>query len=172
MKKNKFKKRVTFVTIFVLVVSVIWFVIGIGFTKCNGPYSICIFADISECQAFELDAGAEIKHLDDSKDTKLKGLEYKQKYLIEYDSDDMQFKLFAYEFESQELAQKYFKNCTSKDTNGKHNFSGSTNMISYDLEVVYENFAYRIDTKARCSSALNKKLEQIFSIKITTIGDW
>lgn len=138
-----------------------------------------IFQDISECEQLIPNdpAGVTVDRYDSpDKDANLKGLPYKEFWGIKFSSDEIEYEIFAYEFEDSDSALKYFVNETGKNSYLKKlplseddenkNFSASKGMFSYRLIVIYKNRAYKVTAPSEYANSVNELFASIFSQKV------
>ena len=133
---------------------------------------IYIFADISECENIE-----KLKHEDaiitvydtPEKDKNAKGLEYEKFFAAEYDSSELEFEIFAYEFKDGDTAKKYFRNETGKKDDRDINFSSSKGMFGYILIVINDNMAYSALSSSADADELEDFLANVFSLNLDSI---
>ena len=99
------------------------FIIGSVIFHLN-PISVRFFADIEK---FEKLNDIVTKDIPLSEDKKLEDLKVISSYTKEIKYNGQKYKVYAYVFESTEMAASYFKKATGKKTKGKYNFTCSTN---------------------------------------------
>ena len=125
-----------------------------------------IFSDISEMETLASDERFD-RYDNPSEDRKLDGLLYDVAVCGEYSSDELSFEIFAYEFESPDIAKQYFENVTGKvidDRDRMFNFvSGHT---VFELIVVCNEKAYSVYTTTSQKEQLKAFLGEIFSVKV------
>jgi predicted heme/steroid binding protein len=130
---------------------------------------IYIFEKISECDNINGDVhtNAKVTVYDNSdKDKNLKGLSYSSFFAGEYLSNELDFKIFAYEFENTENAKKYFENATGKKNVNDTTFSMSKGMFEYMIIVIDNKNAYCAYTSPSNDEALETFLAEVFSKKL------
>lgn len=128
-----------------------------------------MFEDISECDNIEVlkseDVVITVYDAPDS-DKNLGDLEYDEFYGAEYESAELDFKIFAYEFSNSDVAKEYYKNETGMETELNTVFLASGGMAKYSIIVVDSNRAYCAYTTQKDSEDLQLFLGEIFSKKI------
>ena len=129
---------------------------------------IYIFEKISECDKInDVHTDAKVTVYDNSdKDKNLKGLSYSSFFAGEYLSNELDFKIFAYEFENAENAKKYFENATGKKNVNDTTFSTSKGMFEYMIIIIDNKNAYCAYTSPANDVALESFLAEIFSKKL------
>ena len=130
---------------------------------------IYIFEDINECSNISNlthSNGYVTEYENPNNDKNLKDLKYNDFYAAIYESEELKFEIYAYEFDSPEAAKNYFKNVTGKSTDSSTTFSSSKGMSTYRLVVIDHNCAYTVLTSHDQSETINKSLSEIFSRKI------
>ena len=170
----------------IISVVVLWFiVIGVFFATSvihmlqDFPLEIFIFQTIDECeQLIPADqTDAEIERYDSpEKDKNLKDLSYDAFFGMNFESDELQYEIFAYEFVDSDSALKYFINVTGKsiyekdlplsDDDENKQFLASMGAFNYELIAVYQNRAYVISAPKRFRQDINELLANTFSYKI------
>lgn len=138
-----------------------------------------IFQDISECEQLipNDQSGVTVDRYDSpTKDEDLKGLPYKEFWGMKLSSDEIEYEIFAYEFEDSDSALTYYVNETgqnsylkklplSEDDENKL-FSASKGISSYRLIVIYKNRAYKVIAPSKYANSVNELLASIFSQKV------
>ena len=150
------------------------------FKSINTRDEYYIFAEIGECDKLLPSDRTNIKiEIYDSanNDKDLQDLSYNNFFAMDYNSNSLQYEIFAYEFEDSDSALKYFVNVTGQtnhekklplDDNDENKLlSASSGMSSYRLVVVYKNMAYQIIAPKQYKSELHDLLSSTFSIKIS-----
>ena len=169
MKKTKLFLQGFFVLIFLVPILVIWLAF-----RGPGSMDFYIFADISECENLNsLDyEGAQFnKYSTSNNDKELGELKYNSFVAGKYTSEELDFEIFAYEFDSADTAKKYFKNVAGKSNDRDTTFSASSGFglfgpSQYEIIVIDYERAYRVVTDQMHDEEIKKALGQIFSIKI------
>lgn len=145
---------------------------GIAFRTGTTPTlgaEVRVFADLAECENIEAKKtdGAMVTVYDTSdKDKYRKGLDYNRFYGCHYDSDEMKFELFAYEFSTDQAAQEYFKNATGKTDEQTTNFSSSKGMTRFCRVVIHEKNAYVIECQNEYLDETTGYLSECFSLTL------
>lgn len=169
---------------YIAVVSIVFVAIVIfafGYMLFTQPLSggYYIFQDISECEQLIPDdlAGVTVDRYDSpTKDEDLKGLPYKEFWGMKLSSDEIEYEIFAYEFDDSDSALKYFVNETGKssylkelplsdDDENKH-FTASKGIPSYHLIVIYKNKAYKVIAPSKYANSVNELMASSFSLKV------
>ncbi len=139
--------------------------------SCGGQNSnFYIFDDISECENLEKTEYSEInvkKYTDPQEDKYLENLEYEAFYAAEFKSSELEFEIFAYEFDDPDTAKKYFENVTGKSRAYDTDFSSEKGMTQYRLVVIDFEKAYIVYTSRSSYNELNQALGSVFSKTIT-----
>ena len=138
-----------------------------------------IFQNIEECELLipTDHSNAEIIRYDSpSKDKKLKGLPYNNFWAVKFESDTLEYEIFAYEFVDSDSALKYYINVTGKNSYEKNLplksedenklFCASRGMFFYEIVVIYQNKAYQIIVPNRYEDEVNNLLATAFSQQI------
>ena len=140
-------------------------------SSCQIPnIEVYIFTDLNECSNIkDLTYSAEkIREYENPNGDKyLKELVYTDFYAASYESEELSFEIFAYEFDSAESAQKYFNNVTGKNVSLDTNFSSSKGMGEFRLVVIDQKYAYTVTSSSKEAEILKKSLCEIFSKNIT-----
>ena len=128
-----------------------------------------IFESIEECEEIaEYAENSTIEKYDTPETDKYLGsLEYEAFYAARYQSRDLSFVIYAYEFTNAETAQKYFKNATGKPDGYQTNFVSSKGSGVFDIAVLDGNKAYYAKSNASCATELEALLGTVFSKKLT-----
>ena len=156
------------------------FVIG-GIHPLPGEY--LIFQSIDECEALipEDQSGVKIeRYATPDADKDLKGLPYERFFGMQFESDEMEYQIFAYEFENIESALKYFENATGKKYSLEEDqafleqrdyqiFSASSGMTSSRIVVLSENRAYQLRAPKRYIDEIHAVLKDTFSQQVAKL---
>lgn len=138
-KQNRFLILLILILLGVFLVS---FIIGSVIFHLN-PISVRFFADIEK---FEKLNDIVTKDIPLSEDKKLEDLKVISSYTKEIKYNGQKYKVYAYVFESAEMAASYFKKATGKKTKGKYNFTCSTNhYFGSEIIAFNENCLYLIE---------------------------
>ena len=157
-------------------VSILTLVICCGMlSSCeNRVPDIYIFENISECENIEeyksddavvtiYDIPTDDKNLDD--------LEYDSFYAASYESDELDFEIFAYEFVDSDSAKEYFSKKTGIESVYSTMFLTSGGMTKYDIIVIDESRAYYAETSKEDEEDMNQLLSRVFSKKLEFVND-
>jgi len=131
---------------------------------------IYIFSNIDECKNIEKykKADAIIENYDSPEnDSNIKDLNYENFFGCNYSDSDINFEIFAYEFNNYETAKLYFKNETGKSTDNNADFLESTGMTKSKRIVIYDNRAYYIQTEKENFEKVKEFINNCFTEKIT-----
>jgi hypothetical protein len=82
-----------------------------------GKPNVYIFNDISECENISFlkyENSILYRYENPSADTYLRKLSYVEYFAARYESNELEFEIFAYVFENSETAMQYFENVTGK----------------------------------------------------------
>ena len=107
---------------------------------------IYIYENITECEELRAlggETGTFTEYAVPKNDGNLGDLSYASCFAGKYLCVDYDFEIFAYEFEDEESARVYFKNCTGKANSGRtQNFSLSLGLTRARLAVMKDTKAY------------------------------
>jgi len=172
-------KKNTIIVVSIVFVILIAFTIQIFNSLTQTPGNFYIFNSISECEKLipvdKSNINVEI-YDDNNKDENSKGLLYNGFFGMNYESEELKYEIFAYEFENADSALSYYVNVTgqksyeeklplnSSDENKL--LSASSGMFSYSLIVVYKNMAYQINAPKQYKNEIIEMLSTTFSIKV------
>ena len=135
-----------------------------------GSLDFYIFDDISECekiQHLEYEVGRLTKYDNPKSDENLKELSYNDFFAAKYESDEVEFEIYAYVFDSKQTSQQYFKNSTGKDDNLEINFLASKGLKFCKITVISGERAYTVLGSRSQFETIKKLLGEIFSVKLT-----
>ena len=141
------------------------------------PREYYIFENLEECEnLISTDSENESfsKYNLPSDDKDLDNLSYNKFWGGEFKSDSLEYEIFAYEFEDNDLALKYYANVIGGGKNidlsyqEKHNglFLASSGITSYELVVISQNRAYKLIAPTRYIDEVSELLCKTFSQKI------
>ena len=139
------------------------------------PKEYYIFENLEECEGLiytDIDDECFSKYELPSNDKDLDGLSYNKFWGGEFKSESLKYEIFAYEFEDDASALKYYANVSGKNIDlsyqEKHNglFLASSGMTSYELVVISQNRAYKLIAPNRDIDEINTLLCETFSQKI------
>ena len=153
-----------------IAIIVVCFVISL--TACTTTESnYRIFENISECEKIEANMAEDAtitKYRTPEADQNLKDLSYNAFFAAQYESSDMSFTIFAYEFSNNEAAKQYFKNSTGKTSKTDVNFSCATGLFSSEERGVFidGNNAYTVLSVPKHSNDIYDYLAQCFSLNL------
>ncbi len=175
------KKRKKTVALFIFIILIGCFFVGLFLHMLNNPLSheYYIFQNISECEQLipsdQSNAKIEIYN-NVSNDKDLKDLSYKDFFSMNYQSDTLEYELFAYEFEDSDSALKYYVNATGQriyekklplESEDENNLLyASKGMSYYRIVVIHKNTAYQLIAPNRYQKEVNELLASSFSIKM------
>ena len=128
-----------------------------------------IFNTIEECEIIESEKSenAIITIYDSPKtDKNLKDLAYNQLYAVKYDSDELDFEIFAYEFSTSDSAKKYFENNTGIETELNTHYLASGGITKYKVVVIDGCNAYYATTAQKDYEEMMLYFEKVFSKQI------
>lgn len=129
-----------------------------------------IFKDIEECEKiFSMNYdNAKFNHYETAEnDEHLGALKYDTFFAGEFRSDELNFEIFAYQFDSDESAKSYFENVTGKSSSGlMSNFSHSGGITESQIVVIDSDRAYSIIMPTSEVESVQKMLEDVFSVKL------
>lgn len=101
--------------------------------------NVCIFSEISQLEQIEesfLKYGDVERYQSSDKDKYLKKLSYNNFYAAEYQCEDFEFEIYAYEFESITVAENYYENVVGNTPPINPEYSSSGNFINKSLLVI------------------------------------
>lgn len=134
------KKKINFLIYLSItfIVSLIFAFINLGLDL-DGDYYI--FSDINECLNLKNDnSKIEMSKYDSPQnDQHLGNLKYNDFCAAKYKSKELEFEIFAYEFNSVNDAKAYFKNGTGKESENNYNFTASTGLFGPSEIIVFKN---------------------------------
>ena len=130
-----------------------------------------IFENISECEKIEANMAENAtitQYQTPDADKNLKNLSYDAFFAAQYESPDMSFTIFAYEFANSEAAKQYFKNSTGKTSKTDVNFSCAAGLFSSEERGVFidGNNAYTVLSAPKHSDDVYDYLAQCFSLNL------
>lgn len=142
--------------------------IAVVFNSCSSLYmEYYIFSDIDDFEQIEEDYSEEItieKYDSPEKDKNIKKLSYTDFYAAEYSCKEFEFEIFAYEFESKDIAKEYFKNATDRESENDESFLEWGGIGGSEIVVLDDERTYVVSTSV--PKKTKEFLSQIFSIKI------
>jgi len=139
------------------------------------PDDYYIFQNIEECNnliSTDVDIECFSEYDLPSNDKDLDDLSYNKFWGGEFKSDSLKYEIFAYEFEDNASALKYYANVSGKNMDlsyqEKHNglFTASSGITSYELVVISQNRAYKLIAPNRYIDEVSELLCKTFSQKI------
>ena len=136
----------------------------------QGSLDFYIFDNISECekiQHLEYKAGKLTKYDNPKSDKYLKELSYNDFFAAKYESDEVEFEIYAYVFDSKQTSEQYFKNSTGKGDNLEINFLASKGLTSCKITVISGERAYTVLGSRSQFETIKKLLGENFSVKLT-----
>lgn len=152
-----------------IIVSILLIIICFGLCSCiPKPPVFYIFEDINECENIEKfkseDAVVTIYDSPDS-DKNLGDLQYDDFYCASYESKDMDFEIFAYDFVDSDTAKEYFRNETGLQEIRDTHFLASGG-IGYSIIVLDNDRTYIATFKTRDLEEVKTFLSKVFSKRI------
>ena len=169
------------IPVFICFGVILLFIVGFIVYMLNyfSPNEYFIFQNINECEqlvpAEQSDFAIERYNVPDE-DRNLKELPYKSFWGMKFDSDELEYEIFAYEFVDSDSALKYYINVTGQNSYEKElplsqdddnrRLSASKGMFSYRLVVVYQNKAYLVIAPKQYGDAIDKLLADTFSYQL------
>lgn len=172
--KKRFPTLLGASVIFVLIVGFIVYMLNY-----YSPNEYFIFENIDECEQLIPDSQSDLtieRYDTPDKDKKLKGLSYKHFWGMNYQSNELKYQIFAYEFVDSDSALKYYINVTgqksyekklplSNDDDNKL-LSSAKGMSYYRIVAVYQNKAYLLIAPKQYAEGINNLLANTFSYKL------
>ena len=138
--------------------------------SCNhGSIDYYIFSDLSEVKKLESSEqlGVTVVKLSSPDgDKNLGDLKYNDFFAADYNSEELNFRIFAYEFENSDIAKEYFKNIKGSNDGLETNFLASWSLFGFSLTVIDENKAYSAYTSVAQAETLKGFLGELFSVKL------
>lgn len=145
----------------------------------SSPNEYFIFQTIDECQqlipADQNDLIIE-QYASPEKDKNLKDLSYESFFGMNFNSNELEYEIFAYEFVDSNSALKYYINVTGQNSYEKElplddnaenkRLSSSKGMSSYRLIAVYQHRAYVIVAPKQHEDTINNMLTTVFSFQL------
>lgn len=166
MERNKtFGRKTTLVTCTIFFLCAIYLILS-GWSVNT---TIHIFSDLEECRKIVLDNddGVIITEYElPDKDKYLKDLAYNNFFGCDYDGKDFNFELFAYEFEDDGIAKKYFTNITGKNSDLDTNFSSVSGMSFYRRVVIDGSKAYIVHASKKDAEKAVELINTVFTKKL------
>lgn len=170
------------ISIFVCLTLLIIFITGfiVYMLNYSSPSEYFIFQDISECESLipadQSDLMIE-KYGTSVKDNNSRGLSYDCFWGMKFESDELKYEIFAYEFLDSDSALKYYVNVTGQKNHEKklplsddseNKLLSSTKGISeYRIVAVYQNRAYLLIAPKQYEEEINALLANTFSYKLS-----
>lgn len=99
-------------------------------------------------------------------DKYLKELNYDNFFACKYSSDDLEFELFAYQFQEMDSAKEYFNHIAGHKATDDTDFLKSAGMTSYKSVVISGNTAYAVYSKRSDVDKLNELLGYWFTNEV------
>ncbi|MBQ2972148.1 MAG: hypothetical protein IJE16_06335 [Ruminococcus sp.] len=140
----------------------------------NRVPDIYIFENISECENIEeykSDDAVVTTYDTPNADKNFDDLEYDSFYASSYESDELDFEIFVYEFVDSDSAKEYFSKETGIEPVYSTMFLASGGMTKYDIIVIDESRAYYAETSKEDEEDLNLFLSRVFSKKLEFVND-
>jgi hypothetical protein len=82
-------------------------------------------------------------------------------------SDELNFEIFAYEFDSPAVAKAYFNRAIGENYDADVNYIAAGGAIKYELSVLYYEKAYHVNGYVKESELLEETLSEIFSKRVS-----
>jgi hypothetical protein len=164
MKRNAFKLMLTAI-VFALILT--------NMAACLPSVDIpqyYIFANISECKGLEelnFNNSELTVFASSDEDELLRSLPYQKFYGARYVSDELNFEIFAYEFDSPAVAKAYFNRAIGENYDADVNYIAAGGAIKYELSVLYYEKAYHVNGYVKESELLEETLSEIFSKRVS-----
>lgn len=130
---------------------------------------VYMFNDLEECRNMAADESIQMYlsiYESPEKDKHVKGLEYVDFFACYYESDDLEFELFAYQFEEADASKEYFASVVGRQCTYDTDFLKSAGMLSYKGIVISGNMAYTVYSKPSSENKLNELLGDWFTQKV------
>ena len=135
-----------------------------------GYADVCIFEDIGECENLEnsADPGTSVERYEGSeKDARSEGLSYSDYYGAMYSSPELRFEIFAYQFSSEEDAEKYYMNATGRACEDGTDYFVSSGFPHYSIVVLDGRKAYFAECFALNAPKMHEFLAASFSAALS-----
>ena len=163
-----------------VIIFFVFVAVGLGYMFINYtvlnplPNDYYIFNTIEECEGLIPgdQSGIKVERYDTpSGDKDIKNLTYSDFFGMEFKSDELEYEIFAYEFDNSETALEYFNNCTGQ----KRTLNQGVNKIHsasvgifghYDLVLVFENRAYKLNSHKNYANEITDLFGETFSQSI------
>ncbi len=152
-----------------ILVSIVLIIMCIGLCSCFPEEPVFyIFEDINECENIEKlksDDATVTVYDTPSADKNLGDLQYDDFYCASYESDDLDFEIFAYDFVDSDTAKEYFRKETGLHEIRDTHFlaSGGT---KYRIIVLDDDRGYITTFKTHDLEEVKTFLTRVFSKKI------
>ena len=105
------------------------------------------------------------------KDKNIGNLSYEKYFGAYYSSSELDFEIFAYEFENKDDAKLYFNQVTGKDEQRDQSFSASGGAITYRQVVLDGKNVYAAYSSSGNSEKLQEFLGTVFSVLLFDFGE-
>ena len=134
--------------------------------KMLGDRDFYIFEDISQCEKIvenkSEDAIVTVMETP-SADKNLRSLPYEEFWGCEYESNEMEFTLYAYVFQDYDTASKYYRRAASRERKLDKESSGNGNFYVYSYVMISDTRVCVVKTYFECESATRNYLNSIFT---------
>ena len=143
------------------------------------PVYMYIFKNFDECKnlmSYEQIPSEIVEYVDAKIDTSHNGIEYKTFWGMKYQSENIEYEIFAYEFSGKDDALKYYINVTENDDlaemipldDSDKNILGSKIIgeEKYHIIVIAGNKAYKLISSNLLIDKIDEMLSTVFSVKI------
>ncbi|MBR6680814.1 MAG: hypothetical protein IKL59_06090 [Clostridia bacterium] len=163
--------------ILVIIISfVVCAIVAFTYMALTGPLpsEYYIFQNIEECENLiptDMDDESFERYDMPMNDKDLDSLSYNNFFGGSFKSDSLQYEIFAYEFEDYDSALKYYANVVGQNFNSlkeleRDSFFLASQGTSYQLVVILQNKAYKLNAPNKYIDEINELLANTFSQKI------
>ncbi|MBO5913040.1 MAG: hypothetical protein J6Q76_06190 [Clostridia bacterium] len=157
-----FNKKIGIIAVAIFVVMLVFSMISV-FMETSKIDDYPMFSDIEECYSLE-----NYKLDDTPKDKYVKGLDYKASFVATVKTDDFEFEIFAYEFETLADAKNYYKEFKELKSEIKSDYgaSFSAGHSAGDGIVFNGQNLYRISCSSKELDDVVEYLLTVFTLKL------
>ena len=141
---------------------------GVATTHISLPKYTYMFQNLEECKqlkSYEQIPAQIVEYLDPTIDKNYNDLNYKFFWGMKYQSENLEYEIFAYEFTSKDYALKYYVNVTEDDTSDYITWIEIFSDNQYEFVVIENDKVYVIKSSSLYIDSINKMLSDTFSVK-------
>lgn len=173
------KKRLPF-----LICSIVFAGVVVGvlvYMLCHPlTHEFYIFQNIEECESLipaDHSTAEVVQYHSPDSDESLQEIPFNDFWGMKFQSDTVEYEIFAYEFADSDAALRYYVNVTGQNSyekklplnNEDENklLNASKGMFYYEIVAVYRNKAYRLIAPKQYEKEINQLLADTFSQKLS-----